>query len=399
MDAVTRQEMYSNGAVKRGSHTLAAESTVAYEEARASVARLVGAMPDEIVWTKNSTEAINLIAYVIDDISRGRGESVVRGGRKQKERIETIQERLTLRKGDNVVITIAEHHANLIPWQELCIRTGAELRWFDLTDDGRIDVVDGIIDENTKVVAFTHVSNVTGAVTPVADITERAQAVNALTVLDACQSVPHIPVNLYDLDVDFAAFSGHKMLGPTGIGALYGRAELLEAMPPFLFGGSMVEIVRMDKTTYANPPARFEAGTQPVAQVVGMGVAAEYLMEIGMDEVERYEDELTKRTLDGILKIPGVRVLGPTERASRIGVVAFDVDGVHPHDVGQVLDSQGIAIRVGHHCAQPIHQHFGVHASSRASFAPYNTVEEVDRFLEALAGVRSYFGLDDEEIR
>lgn len=399
MDAVTRQEMYSNGAVKRGSHTLAAESTVAYEEARASVARLVGAMPDEIVWTKNSTEAINLIAYVIDDISRGRGESVVRGGRKQKERIETIQERLTLRKGDNVVITIAEHHANLIPWQELCIRTGAELRWFDLTDDGRIDVVDGIIDENTKVVAFTHVSNVTGAVTPVAEITERAKAVNALTVLDACQSVPHIPVNLHDLDVDFAAFSGHKMLGPTGIGALYGRAELLEAMPPFLFGGSMVEIVRMDKTTYANPPARFEAGTQPVAQVVGMGVAAEYLMEIGMDAVERYEDELTKRTLDGILKIPGVRVLGPTERASRIGVVAFDVDGVHPHDVGQVLDSQGIAIRVGHHCAQPIHQHFGVHASSRASFAPYNTVEEVDRFLEALAGVRSYFGLDDEEIR
>lgn len=399
MDAVTRQEMYSNGAVKRGSHTLAAESTVAYEEARASVARLVGAMPDEIVWTKNSTEAINLIAYVIDDISRGRGESVVRGGRKQKERIETIQERLTLRKGDNVVITIAEHHANLIPWQELCIRTGAELRWFDLTDDGRIDVVDGIIDENTKVVAFTHVSNVTGAVTPVAEITERAKAVNALTVLDACQSVPHIPVNLHDLDVDFAAFSGHKMLGPTGIGALYGRAELLEAMPPFLFGGSMVEIVRMDKTTYANPPARFEAGTQPVAQVVGMGVAAEYLMEIGMDEVERYEDELTKRTLDGILEIPGVRVLGPTERASRIGVVAFDVDGVHPHDVGQVLDSQGIAIRVGHHCAQPIHQHFGVHASSRASFAPYNTVEEVDRFLEALAGVRSYFGLDDEEIR
>ncbi|NLW13031.1 MAG: aminotransferase class V-fold PLP-dependent enzyme, partial [Trueperella sp.] len=336
---------------------------------------------------------------VIDDISRGRGESVVRGGRKQKERIETIQERLTLRKGDNVVITIAEHHANLIPWQELCIRTGAELRWFDLTDDGRIDVVDGIIDENTKVVAFTHVSNVTGAVTPVAEITERAKAVNALTVLDACQSVPHIPVNLHDLDVDFAAFSGHKMLGPTGIGALYGRAELLEAMPPFLFGGSMVEIVRMDKTTYANPPARFEAGTQPVAQVVGMGVAAEYLMEIGMDAVERYEDELTKRTLDGILEIPGVRVLGPTERASRIGVVAFDVDGVHPHDVGQVLDSQGIAIRVGHHCAQPIHQHFGVHASSRASFAPYNTVEEVDRFLEALAGVRSYFGLDDEEIR
>lgn len=399
MDAVTHQEMHSNGAVKRGSHTLAAESTIAYEKARESVARLVGADPEEIVWTKNSTEALNLIAYVIDDISRGRGEAVVRGGRKKKERLSAIQERLTLREGDNVVITAAEHHANLIPWQELCIRTGAELRWFDLTEDGRIDVADGVIDENTKVVAFTHVSNVTGAVSPVDEIVARAQAVGAVTVLDACQSVPHIPVDLHALDVDFAAFSGHKMLGPTGIGALYGRTELLEAMPPFLFGGSMVEIVRMDKTTYANPPARFEAGTQPVAQVVGMGVAAEYLMNIGMDAVERHEYELTKRALEGINQIPGVRVLGPTSPDQRLGVVAFDVEGVHPHDVGQVLDAQGFAIRVGHHCAQPIHQHFGVHASSRASFAPYNTAEEVDRFLEALARVRSYFGLEDEELR
>ncbi len=397
MDAVTRQEMYSNGAVKRGSHTLAAESTVAYENARASVARFVGAEPDEIVWTKNSTEALNLIAYVIDDISRGRGESVARGGRKKKERIEAVQERLTLGEGDNVVVTVAEHHANLIPWQELCIRTGAELRWFDLTDDGRINVVDGVIDDNTKLVAFTHVSNVTGAVSPVSQIVSRAKAVDAITVLDACQSVPHIGVDFHELDVDFAAFSGHKMLGPTGIGGLYGRSELLEAMPPFLFGGSMVEIVRMDKTTYANPPARFEAGTQPVAQIVGMGAAADYLMDIGMDVVERHEDALTKRALDGIANIPGVRVLGPTDLENRLGVVAFDVDGVHPHDVGQVLDSQGIAIRVGHHCAQPIHQHFGVHASSRASFAPYNTAEEVDRFLEALSRVRSYFGLEGKE--
>ncbi|MDP9805556.1 cysteine desulfurase/selenocysteine lyase [Trueperella bonasi] len=396
MDAVTHQEMHANGAVKRGSHTLAAESTMAFEQARESVARLVGVQPEEIVWTKNSTEALNLITYVIDDISRGRGVSVLRGGRKKKERIEAVQERLTLREGDNVVITVAEHHANLIPWQELCIRTGAELRWFDLTDEGRIDVVDGVIDENTKVVAFTHVSNVTGAISPVEQIVARAKAAGALTVLDACQSVPHIPVDLHELGVDFAAFSGHKMLGPTGIGALYGRAELFGAMPPFLFGGSMVEIVRMDKTTFANPPARFEAGTQPVAQVVGMGAAAEYLMEIGMDAVARHEDELTARALEGIQQIPGVRVLGPADTEDRLGVISFDVEGVHPHDVGQVLDAAGIAIRVGHHCAQPIHQHFGVHASSRASFGPYNTLEEVDRFLDALAGVRSYFGLEKE---
>ncbi|VEI12344.1 cysteine desulfurase [Trueperella bialowiezensis] len=398
IDAVVRQETYSNGAVNRGSHTLAAEATVAYEQARESVARLVGAEPEEIVWTKNSTEALNLIAYVIDDISRGRGQSVLRGGRKQKERLAAIHERLTLRAGDNVVITRAEHHANLIPWQELCIRTGAELRWFDLTDDGRIDLTDGVIDERTKLVAFTHVSNVTGAISPVRQIVERAREVGALTVLDACQSVPHMPVDFHELDVDFAAFSGHKMLGPTGIGALYGRADLLAAMPPFLFGGSMVEIVRMEATTFARPPARFEAGTQPVAQAVGMGAAANYLLDIGMDEIARHEEELTARALAGLSQIPGVRVLGPTDASERIGVVAFDVAGVHPHDVGQLLDSQGIAIRVGHHCAQPIHQHFGVHASCRASFGPYNTAEEVDVFLAALGRVREYFGVTDEKV-
>lgn len=398
MDAVVHQEMYSNGAVKRGSHMLAAESTMAYEQARASVARFVGVDAEEIVWTKNSTEALNLLAYTIDQLSRGHGDSVIRGGRKHKERLSGIQQRLSLGEGDNVVITVAEHHANLIPWQELCARTGAELRWFDLTDDGRIDVAGGIIDQRTKVVAFTHVSNVTGAVSPVADIVAHAQAVDALTVLDACQSVPHMPVNLRELEVDFAVFSGHKMLGPTGIGALYGRAELLEALPPFMFGGSMVEIVRMDRTTYARPPARFEAGTQPVAQAVGMGAAAEYLMNIGMDAVERHEAALTQRLLAGIAEIPGVRVLGPENASERLGAVSFDVAGVHPHDVGQVLDSHGIAIRVGHHCAQPVHQHFGVHASSRATFGPYNTHADVDRFLEVLAGVREYFGLDGKKV-
>ncbi|QOR46749.1 cysteine desulfurase [Trueperella pecoris] len=400
IDAVDCQELYSNGAVKRGSHQLAGEATVAYERARRSVARLVGAEPEEIAWTKNSTEALNLIAYVIDDISRGRGQSVLRGGRKLKERLASTQERLTLRPGDNIVITRAEHHANLIPWQELCVRTGAQLRWFELTDDGRLDIErgisEGLIDERTKVVAFAHVSNVTGAVAPVKRIVELARSVGSLVVLDACQSVPHMPVDFHELDVDFAAFSGHKMLGPTGIGALYGRKELFEAMPPFLFGGSMVEIVTMEKTTFAMPPARFEAGTQAVAQAVGLGVAADYLMKIGMDNVAAHERQLTARALEGIAAIPGVRLLGPADASERSGVVSFDVEGVHPHDVGQVLDAKGIAIRVGHHCAQPVHAHFGVHASSRASFGPYNTLEEVEVFLQALAGVRSFFGRENE---
>lgn len=399
IDAVDRQELYSNGAVKRGSHQLAAESTVAYEGARALVARLVGAETDEIVWTKNSTEALNLLAYAFDDVSRRRGESVIRGGRKHAQRLREIQERMRIREGDNVVITRAEHHANLIPWQELCLRTGAELRWFELTADGRIDVdrgiAEGIVDERTKVLAFAHVANVTGVVAPVDRLVELAHGVGAIVVLDACQSVPHMPVDFHALGVDFAAFSGHKMLGPTGIGALYGRKELLEALPPFLTGGSMVEVVTLERTTFALPPARFEAGTQPVAQAVGMGAAAEYLMNIGMDRVEKHEAALTARALEGIARIPGVRVLGPADAADRLGIVSFDVEGVHPHDVGQVLDSKGIAIRVGHHCAQPVHAHFGVHASSRASFGPYNTPGEIDAFLEALSGVRSFFGLGD----
>ncbi|UVJ56903.1 SufS family cysteine desulfurase [Trueperella pyogenes] len=399
IDAVDRQETYSNGAVKRGSHQLAAEATLAYEHARASVARLVGAEAEEIVWTKNSTEALNFIAYALDDISRGRGESVIRGGRHHAERLRARQERMSIRRGDNIVVTRAEHHANLIPWQELCLRTGAQLRWFELTEDGRIDVdraiADGVVDEHTKVVAFAHVANVSGAVAPMESLVELAHGVGALVVLDACQSVPHMPVDFHALGVDFAAFSGHKMLGPTGIGALFGRKELLEALPPFLTGGSMVEIVTMEKTTFAMPPARFEAGTQPVAQAVGLGVAAEYLMNVGMDVVAAHEATLTTRALEGIAKIPGVRILGPTQPQNRLGVVSFDVAGVHPHDVGQVLDAKGIAIRVGHHCAQPIHAHFGVHASSRASFGPYNTPEEIDVFLNALAGVRSFFGLKD----
>ena len=383
MDAVYHQEMYANGAVNRGSHTLAGESTVAYERARGQVAAFVGVVADEIVWTKNSTEGINLLAYAFGNISvDGNAEAVAR---------------FRVGPEHNIVVTRAEHHANLVPWQELCKRTGASLRWIDLTPDGRLDLETlDVIDDDTRVVAFGHVSNVTGAVADVVAIRERARVHNAVVVLDACQSVPHMPVNFHELDVDFAVFSGHKMLGPTGIGALYGKKSLLHLLGPFLTGGSMVEIVTMEKTTFAPPPARFEAGTQAVAQAVGMGAAAEYLANIGMDKVEAHEHTLTEHALKRLVDIPGVRILGPADATDRIGVVAFDLAGVHPHDVGQVLDNSGIAIRVGHHCAQPVHRHFGVFASSRASFGPYNTIEEVDAFADALAQVRPFFGLEGD---
>ncbi|MBE6483565.1 MAG: SufS family cysteine desulfurase [Actinomycetaceae bacterium] len=382
LERVWEMDTRFNGAVKRGSHLLAEEATTAYEEARVKVATLVGADPEEIVWTSGSTQSLNLIAYVLSNVAAGRGG--------------TAAQALRIGAGDNVVVTRAEHHADLIPWQELCLRTGAQLRWMDLSADGRIDLDTlNVIDEHTRLVAFTHVSNVSGAVSPVSQIVEAARAVGALTVLDACQSVPHMPVDFHSLGVDFAAFSGHKMLGPTGVGALYGRRELLEIMPPYQFGGSMIELVTMEKTTYASPPARFEAGTQPVAQVVGLGAAADYLLAVGMDKIAAHEENLTRRLLDGVSSIPGVRLLGPEDTTNRGGAVSVDVEGVHPHDVGQFLDSKGIAVRVGHHCAQPIHQHFGVYASTRASLGPYNTSDEVDSFLDHLAEVRRYFRVGD----
>lgn len=389
LDAVRAMDTQHNGAVKRGAHLLAEEASEAYERAREQVAAFVGAAPDEIVWTSGSTQAINLVAYAMSNVSAGRGDSV-------ESRRGVDPHVFSVGPGDVIVTTRAEHHANIIPWQELCLRTGATLRWLDLDAEGRIDLSTlDRIDEHTKLVAFTHVSNVSGAISPVAQIVEAARKVGALTFLDACQSVPHIPVDFHELGVDFAAFSGHKMLGPTGIGALYGRAELLRALPPYQFGGSMIEVVTMEKTTYADPPARFEAGTMPVAQAIGMGEAAVYLTEIGMDKIARYEAELTRRMLASLTKMPGIRILGPEGESNRTGAVAFAVDGVHPHDVGQFLDSKGIAVRVGHHCAQPIHQHFGVFASTRASLGPYNTVEEVDYFVESLAEVRRYFRVED----
>ncbi len=378
------QDFYEqrNAAVHRGAHQLAEEATEAYEQARAAVAAFVGVDTDELVWTKNATEGINLVAYAMSNASIGRGG-------------DRAVELFGLRPGDEVVVTEAEHHANLVPWQELCARTGATLRWIGLTDEGRLDAgTFDVIGERTRLVALTHASNVTGAVSPVAEVVRRARAAGALVLLDACQSVPHLPVDLRALDVDFAVFSGHKMLGPTGVGALYGRRELLAAMPPFLTGGSMVQIVTMEGTTYADAPQRFEAGTQMVSQTVGLRAAVDYLAELGMDAVAAHEHMLTERLLAGISSVPGVRVLGPQDAADRLAVVAFSVDGVHPHDVGQVLDNAGVAVRVGHHCAQPVHQRLGVHASARASASIYTTEQEIDVFVEELGKVRHFFGVD-----
>ena len=360
----------SNGAVHRGAHQLMEEATDAFEQGRAAIAGFVGAAPDELVFTKNATEALNLVSYVLGD-DRFPG---------------------AVGPGDVIVTTELEHHANLIPWQELARRTGATLRWYGVTPDGDIDPDSLVLDERTKVVAFTHHSNVTGTGAPVAELVRRAKAVGALTVLDACQSVPHQPVDLPSLDVDFAAFSGHKMFGPTGIGALYGRADLLAALPPFLTGGSMIETVTMESATYAAPPQRFEAGTQMISQVVGLAAAARYLSAIGMTAVQGHEQGLVGATLEGLAEIPEVRIIGPADPADRRSPVAFVVDGVHAHDVGQVLDDDGVAVRVGHHCAAPLHRRFGVAATVRASFAVYNTHDEVRRLIAGVRRAVEFFG-------
>lgn len=370
LDAEREFLLTSNGAVHRGAHQLMEEASDAFEDGRAQIAGFVGAAPDELVFTKNATEALNLVSYTLGDNRFGRA----------------------IGPGDVIVTTELEHHANLIPWQELARRTGATLGWFGVTDDGHLDLDSLQLDERVKVVAFSHHSNVTGTGAPVAELVARARAVGALTVLDACQSVPHQPVDFGSLGVDFAAFSGHKMLGPTGVGALWGRAELLAALPPFLTGGSMIETVTMESATYSAPPQRFEAGTQMISQVVGLAAAASYLEELGMVAVEAHEHRLVAAALEGLADIPQVRIIGPTDSAVRRSPVSFVVDGVHAHDVGQVLDDDGVAVRVGHHCAAPLHRRFGVAATVRASFAVYNTVDEVDRLIGGVRRAIDFFG-------
>ncbi|GAA3714984.1 cysteine desulfurase [Gordonia hankookensis] len=365
-----------NAAVHRGAHQLAEEATDAYEGARASIADFVGATPETIVFTKNATEALNLVTYTLGDDR----SAAVLGGR-------------PLGPGDTVVITELEHHANLVPWQELCRRTGATLKWFGVTDDGRIDLDSLTLDETVKVVSFTHQSNVTGAVADVTEMVRRAREVGAVVVLDACQSVPHMAVDFAALGVDFAAFSGHKMFGPSGVGVLYGRAGLLDALPPFITGGSMIETVSMEVSTYAPSPQRFEAGVPMTSQVVGLGAAVDYLTAIGMDAVAAHEHRLTAYALERLAAIDGLRIVGPTTAEQRGGAVSFLVDGLHAHDLGQILDDEGVAIRVGHHCAWPLHKRFGVAATARASFAAYNTLPEVDALADAIVKAQNFFGV------
>jgi cysteine desulfurase / selenocysteine lyase len=354
-----------NGAAHRGTHLLGEEATDVYEGARAKVAAFIGAEVGEVVFTKNATEAINLVAYT-----------------------------MKASPGDEILITEMEHHANLVPWQQLCERTGATLRWLNVTPEGRLDLdhLDSLLTERTKLVAVTHQSNVTGTIPPVAEIARAAHEAGALVLADAAQSVPHQPVDVAALGVDFLAFSGHKMLGPYGIGVLFGRAELLEAMPPFLTGGSMIEVVRMEGSTFLPPPQRFEPGVPAVAEAAGLAAAVDYLTGLGMGAVAAHEESLTAHALDALREINGIRILGPDTTKDRGGAVAFEVEGVHPHDVGQVLDELGVAVRTGHHCAWPLHRALGVQASTRATFYVYNTHAEVDALADGIRYAQRFFG-------
>ncbi|MBC7592245.1 MAG: SufS family cysteine desulfurase [Salinibacterium sp.] len=375
LDAERDFSLNRNSAVHRGAHTLAAEATEEFEDARTTVARFVGVDADEIVWTSNATEGLNLIAYSVGNAAH------------------SGQDTLRLRPGDEIVVTEQEHHANLIPWQQLALRTGATLRFVPVDDEGalQLDLLEHIITDRTRLVAFTHVSNVLGTINPVDLIVARARAVGALTVLDACQSAPHLPLDLHALDVDFAVFSGHKLLAPTGIGVLYGRRELLNALPPFITGGSMITTVTMEKAEFLPAPQRFEAGTQRVSQAIALAAAIDYLGGIGMDRVAEHGRKVSRRLMDGLAAIDGVKVFGAA--GDRVGLASIDVAGIHAHDVGQFLDDRGIAVRVGHHCTQPLHRRLGLTATVRASGSVYTTDAEIDLFLQAVTDARTYFGV------
>ena len=360
-----------NAAVHRGAHLLAEEASEAYESARANVAKFIGANTDEVVFTKSATESLNMVAY-----SLGNPGSIPH-----------------ISAGDEIVVSEMEHHANLIPWQQLAKRTGAKLTWFSITKDGRLDLSDisKVITKKTKIVAITHQSNVFGTIIPLTEITKAAHSVGALVVLDACQSAPHFAIDVKKLDVDFLAFSGHKTLGPTGVGVLWGKAEVLEKLEPALFGGSMVDSVTMEGATWASAPRKFEAGVPNMAQAVGLSAAIDYLNMVGMDKIFEHEQELTQQLLTGLSKISGVNVVGPLDMKDRGGVISFTVDGVHPHDVGQVLDQYGIAVRTGHHCAWPLMKKLNLVGTTRASFHLYNDSDDINALLEAIEKVKSYF--------
>jgi cysteine desulfurase/selenocysteine lyase len=355
-----------NGAAHRGSHLLSEEGTEIYEGTRAKVADFIGADENEVVFTKAATESVNLVAYALTS---------------------------SVKAGDEILISEIEHHANLVPWQQLAQRTGATLKWFKATAEGRLDFDASLITERTRIVAVTGQSNVTGVITPLAEITRAAHAAGALVLADGAQLVPHHKVDVKALDVDFLVFSGHKMLGPLGLGVLYGKYDQLDALPPFLTGGDMIEVVRMEGTTFQQPPMRFETGVPPAPQAAGLSAAIDYLNGLGLDNVAAHEESLTAHALDALREIKGVRLLGPDTTQDRGAAVAFEVDGIHPHDVSQALDDQGIAVRTGHHCAWPLHRALGVQASTRATFYVYNTHEEVDALAEGIRYAQKFFGV------
>jgi cysteine desulfurase/selenocysteine lyase len=369
VQAISDHYLIHNANVARAMHQLGAEATAAYEGGRDKVAAFIGATNREIVFTKNASEALNLAAHTLG---------------------------ASLKPGDEVLITEMEHHSNIVPWQLACERTGATLRWFGVTDEGRLDLsnIEELINEHTKVVSLTWVSNALGTINPITSIASKAHAVGATVVVDASQAVPQFPVDVSTLGADLLVFTGHKVVGPTGIGVLWGRYDLLASLPPFLGGGEMIEIVRMTGSTYALPPARFEAGTPPIAQAVGLGAALDYLDGVGMDKVAAHEQAITAYALEGLQTVPGLKILGPTDIADRGGAISFELDGVHPHDVSTVLDTRGIAVRAGHHCARPVHERFGMQSSTRASFYLYTTPGEIDALVDGLGFVRSFFKVD-----
>lgn len=374
----------SNAAVHRGAHQLAEEATDAYEAARRRIAGFVGAGEDDVVFTKNATESLNLAAYAFSNATA-----------KALHAPDSVDPRFVLHPGDSIVVTQMEHHANLVPWQEVCAKTGATLRWIGVDDEGRLelDSLDALIDSTTRVVSVVHQSNILGTINPVAEIMRRAHEVGAVGIVDACQSIPHMPVDVKELGADLVAWSGHKMLGPTGIGVLWGSREILEEMPPFITGGSMIETVFMDHSTYAEPPKRFEAGTPMVAQAVGLGAAVGYLERLGMDAVARHEHDLTVYALDRLLEMRGVRIIGPTDAKERGSAISFVVDGLHPHDVGQFLDDRGVAVRVGHHCAWPTCRRFDVPATTRLSTYIYNDTADIDVAMTGIRAAQEFFGV------
>jgi cysteine desulfurase / selenocysteine lyase len=374
IDAESNFYRLHNAAAHRGAHQLAEEATEGIESARRILADFISGAEDEIVFTKSSTEGLNLLAYAMGSAPKGN--------------------KFHLSPGDEIVVSEMEHHANLIPWQELAARTGAVLKWFEVTPEGRLDLsdIDSVITSKTKIVALTHQSNVLGTINPLEELVKRTHQVGAVFILDACQSVPHMPVNVRDLDIDFLAFSGHKAVGPTGVGVLWGRANLLAELPPFLFGGSMIESVTMTEATWAPAPRKFEPGVPNMAQIVGLGEAVKYLTKIGMSEIHDHEILLTKYAIDNLSSIDSLRIIGPTDTNLRGGAVSFTLGEIHPHDLGQFLDDAGIAVRTGHHCAWPLTRKMGVPATTRASFYLYNTTEDIDLLASSILAAQKYFG-------